>query len=131
MTEITKAMKIYLLVTSITCIAYGIIYGFLPWEFHLFIDYPFYDPGVSAALGAVLFAFGGFNLIALKKAEWEKIRMYIELGMTLHILWGTVSLWEVFTYGLSQPALTNASFNAALFFGLFILTFLLYRKQGD
>ena len=78
MAEISKAYKIVLLIMAGIGIAYGVQWIFLTDIIYAITASPFQDPFMARGAGVTLLCLGVFNILAVMKAEVEKIRLYVE-----------------------------------------------------
>ena len=105
MAEISKGFKIVILLIVIASLYYAIMYLFLTDLYYATLGYPlhpYHDPWAVRANGITMLCFGIFGLLAVKVADWEKIRLYMQFG----IVWLLVSLIEGNLTWLDPQAIT-------------------------
>ena len=81
MAEISRAFKIVILIGVITDFTFSIFYIFLPDIYYTFIPSPWYDLAAARIVGLIFFTFGCCGTLAIKRAEWEQLRLYVEFGI--------------------------------------------------
>ena len=129
MTEISKRMKIVMIINIIVAFIYGFFYLIIPEAYSKLIDAPNYDPGMWQIFGGTLLILGIFGLIALKKNEWEYFKILVEFV----ILWDTmvliINIVGLFTIPSSAVNIANALVAIILLIVLIILWIYSYFQE--
>ncbi|NVM03259.1 MAG: hypothetical protein HWN67_13040 [Candidatus Helarchaeota archaeon] len=102
MTEISKELKIMLIVDVITAFIYGFLFMIIPEVVYVLRNYPHFAPQFWRLWGGTCFAMGIFCLIAVKRAEWENIKIFLEFGI----------LWLIFAIVVNMLAFTIVIYSA-------------------
>ena len=84
--EISKGLKILLILECIVANIYGITYLFFTEQYIALVAWPFEDPIVGRMLGVSLMTYGLCSLIAFLRKDWKTARIVIELQIFWHIL---------------------------------------------
>ncbi|UCC20047.1 MAG: hypothetical protein JSV62_01835 [Promethearchaeota archaeon] len=84
--EISKGLKILLILEFIVANIYGITYLFFTEQYIALVAWPFDDPIVGRMLGVSLMTYGLCSLIAFLRKDWKTARIVIELQIFWHIL---------------------------------------------
>ncbi|NVM28556.1 MAG: hypothetical protein HWN65_06910 [Candidatus Helarchaeota archaeon] len=136
MAEIPKMYKIYLLVVAIICFMYAILNIALTEIYIASLGpYFYYNPWGDRLTGFTLLCFGIFNVLAVMRPEWDKIKRYLEFGL----LWMAFGLIQgVFQFAdvniTSYPGVLMNTIVAytfmAVFFALGLLLYLQERKKS-
>ncbi|NVM31150.1 MAG: hypothetical protein HWN65_20095 [Candidatus Helarchaeota archaeon] len=88
MTEISKGLKITLLAIAAFCFFYAVLFlGFVEIMLDAMV-WPYDDPILARTDGILFLVFGIINIIAIRRAEWDKVQLYLEFAM----LWLMFSL---------------------------------------
>ena len=75
MVEITKNLKVLLLINAIIGLCFAFFYLAISFLYLSQIQWPFYDPYYSWAFGGIFLILSMFILLAIKQNEWEKFKM--------------------------------------------------------
>ncbi|MHA2282396.1 MAG: hypothetical protein ACXAC5_16250 [Promethearchaeota archaeon] len=88
MVEISKGLKILLLINAIIGLIFAFLYLAISHIYLSFIQWSFYDPYYSWLFGGTQLILSIFTLLAIKRTEWKQIRIIFELiiGWQLTIL---------------------------------------------
>jgi len=84
--ELSKGLKILLILEFIIAYIYGITYLFFTEWYIEFVDWPFNDPIVGRMLGVSLMTYGTCSLIAFLRKNWNTAKIVIELQIFWHVL---------------------------------------------
>lgn len=85
MAEISKNMKILIIIHIVIAIIYGFLYLVIPEIFSTLNDAPYFDPHVWRLWGGTLIVLVIFGVVMIKVAEWENIKVF----------WGFVIIWII------------------------------------
>ncbi len=130
MVEISKNMKIMLIVDAIAGFIYGVFYLIIPELYSVIIDSTNFDPQFWRLWGATCFAFGIFCLIAVKRAEWENIKILVELGILWLILALVVNFIIIAIVPFSVTAYASQWFDNVVIIILIVANTYLYLKES-
>ena len=86
MTEITKRLKILLLINTIIGLSFAFFYLIAPYYYLSLIEWPFFDPYYSWAFGGVFLILLSFLLRSIKRNHWEKCKSVLEITIAWQIL---------------------------------------------
>jgi len=86
MTEITKRLKILLLINAIIGLVFAFFYLVAPYYYLILIEWPFFDPYYSWAFGGVFLILSSFILRSIKRNDWEKCKPVLEITIAWQIL---------------------------------------------
>ena len=131
MVEISKNMKIMLVVDAIAGFIYGVFYLIIPELTSLIRESANFDPQFWRLWGATCFAFGIFCLIAVRRAEWDNIKILVELGILWLILAIIVNFIIIFTVPLSITAYASQWFDNIVIILLIGANTYLYLKESS
>jgi len=131
MVEISKNMKIMLVVDAIAGFIYGIFYMIIPELYFVIKDSTNFDPQFWRLWGGTCFAFGIFCLIAIRRAEWENVKILVELGILWLILAVIVNFITIATVPLSITAYASQWFDNVVIIILIVANTYLYLKESS
>ncbi len=79
MVEITKSLKIALIINAVIGLCFAFLYLAISQLYLSLIDWPFYDPYYSWAFGGIFLILSIFILLSLKQNNWEKIKTILQV----------------------------------------------------
>ena len=113
--EIPKALRIIWIISSIVCITFSFFYIVILEYYTTWSNYPYLDPIRGRAVGITIALIGIFSIIAVRKNEWESIKLFFEFVIVWII--GVASLNILALFFLPLGAATGG---VLLIIGLFI-----------
>ncbi|TFG22648.1 MAG: hypothetical protein EU532_14220 [Promethearchaeota archaeon] len=130
MVEISKETKIVLIIDGVASFLFMILYLIIPELYASMVDPLVFDPYYWRAFGGTLLALFILVLIALKRAEWEQVKVVIELA----IIWSSIililNIWELIALPISPTYIETTIVDSILLVVLIILNaFIYYREQ--
>lgn len=128
MTEVSKAFRIVIFAGGIMDILIGIMYLFFTDTFYALSGSPWYDPVFTSLSGVMLICIGSFVILAAIRAEWDQIRILIELGIVLLISITVLNLVHVFDPAFAD-VINSSLLGAALTGGFGALFLIFYLKE--
>ena len=129
MAEISKEIKIVCIINAIIAIIYGFFYLIIPDTYRYSVDSTYYDPGMWRIFGATCFVIAIFNLLAIKRAEWDQAKIILELGILWVILLLIINIWSLVALPGSATAKANNTFNIILLIVIIIYNVLFYYRE--
>jgi len=115
MAEISKEIKVVCIINAIIASFYGFLYLIIPDIYRYMIDSLWYDPGMWRIFGATCFVIAIFNLLAIKRAEWDEAKVILEFGILWLILVLIINIWSfVALPGSATAKATTMSNNIVL-----------------
>ena len=95
MAELSKEMKIVLIINMIVAFVYGIMYVFFPETVYSLNDAPYFDPHFWRLFGGALFAMGFPILLSIKNGDWVYIKLYFQFAIIFLIITALVNLTSI------------------------------------
>jgi len=86
MAEMSKEMKIVIIVNVIVAFIYGFLELIIPEIYYQLTDAPAMDVQALRVCGGALVVLGIFGIIAIIRADWEKVKITFELAIAYEIL---------------------------------------------
>jgi hypothetical protein len=86
MIEMTKNLKILLLINAIIGLGFAFFHLAIPFWYLSLIQWPFFDPYYSWAFGGVFLITSSFILFVLKKDDWHRGKTVFEITIAWEIL---------------------------------------------
>ncbi len=97
MAEISKEMKIVLIINAIVAFIYGCIFLLIPDLYESLTDSPYHNPALLRLWGGTIIILGLFALIAFVRKEWDNVKIVFELAIVWLIMVEILGL-VTFTY---------------------------------
>jgi len=130
MAEISKEMKIVIIINVIVGLIFAFMYIIIPDTVAKMTDAPTYDPHATQVVGGSMLVLCIGGIIALKRNEWEGAKLLWEVV----ILWGIITLIlnivAVIAYPGSAVYIANMWFDIILLIVLIILNIYMYQREG-
>ncbi|MFW9784515.1 MAG: hypothetical protein ACFFFB_19700 [Candidatus Heimdallarchaeota archaeon] len=96
--ELSKGLKIVLLIHFALGIILGIIFLFIPEIYCSLVGFPMIDSGSLRIIGAASLALGSSSFLAFRTNDWEKTKLFIIMefiwlgGAIVAMLWWLIEL---------------------------------------
>ena len=129
MAEVTKEVKIVLIIDAIASLIFAFLYLVIPEIYASLVDPIVFDPYYWRAFGGTLLVLAIMALIALKRAAGEQVKIIIEFA----ILWSVVilglNIWELIVLPLSPTYTETTWIDSVLLIVLIILNSYFYNRD--
>ncbi len=129
MVEITKRLKILLLINAIVGLIFAFLYLAISHIYLSLIQWPFYDPYYSWSFGGTLLILSIFTLLAIKRTEWEQIRIIFELVIAWQLTILILNIIGLILIPAPITSLISTWANNFLLIILIIANLYFYTKQ--
>ncbi len=131
MVEMSKRLKIILIVDIIVAIYYCVMYLLIPEVYYQMNDAPAFDLHMWRLFGGTLFVLGMAGIIALKRGEWEAAKPLIEVVILWLIMVAVLDIVYVLSVSASPTYIRSISTTIALLIILIIVNICFYRLEGN
>lgn len=129
MVEITKNLKILLLINAIIGIGFAFFYLAVPFWYLSLIQWPFFDPYYSWAFGGIFLILSSFILYTIKKGDWGRCKTVYEITIAWEILILVLNIMTlIFIQAPLDSIITNWIYNI-IFIVLTSLNISIYNKN--
>ena len=129
MTEISKEVKTLFIIDAIVAFIYAFLYLIIPEAYAEMTDPPYFCPDTWRNYGATILAIAIFCLLAIKTAEWEQVKIFLEFGIVWLILMLCVGIYSLIAFPSSAEYLANAYLNNGVVTALIILNLIIYLRE--
>lgn len=129
MPEVTKEIKIILLIDAIAALIFTFLYLIIPEIYAGLVDPLVFDPYYWRAFGGTLLVPAIMALIALNRAEVEQVKFIIEFAILWCIVILALNIWELIVLPLSPTYTQTTWFDSILLIVLIILNFYFYNRD--
>ena len=130
MAEISKEMKIVLIINAIIAFIYGFFYLIIPEIYRDLIDATYYDPGMWWTFGATCFLLGIFCLLVFMRKEWEKGKTFFEFALLWIIAELILNIVSIIVLPGSANAKANTAFNIVLLIVIAVYSAYFYYRES-
>lgn len=129
MAEVTKEVKIVLIIDAIAALIFAFLYLVIPEIYASLIDPIVFDPYYWRAFGGTLLVLAIMALIALKRAEGEQVKLMIEIMILWSIVILTLNIWELIVLPLSPTYRETTWLDSILLIVLIMLNSYFYNRD--
>jgi len=129
MTEISKRMKIVIVVNIVVAFYLGFIYLILPDTLAKLIDATFYDPHKWQVFGGTCIFLGIFCVIGIKKNEWESFKFFFEFIIIWEIMGFILTLVALIAFSLSALEIAYFWFGSVIMIVLIVINTYFYWQE--
>lgn len=129
MTEITKKLKILLLIDAIIGLGFAFFYLIGPYYYLSLIEWPFFDPYYSWAFGGIFLILSSFLLRSIRKNLWEQCKSIVQITIAWQILIIILNIISLIFIPTSIVWILSAWISNILFIILVGLKLLFQRRK--
>jgi hypothetical protein len=129
MPEVTKEVKIILLIDAIAALIFTFLYLVIPETYASLVDPLVFDPYYWRAFGGTLLVLAIMALIALKRAEAEQVKFMIEFAILWSVVILALNIWELIVLPLSPTYTQTTWLDSILLIVLIILNLFFYNRD--
>ena len=129
MVEITKRLKILLLINAIVGLIFAFLYLAISHIYLSLTQWPFYDPYYSWSFGGTFLILSLFTLLAIKRAEWGQIKIIFELIIAWQLTILILNIIGLILIPAPITSLISTWVNNFLLIILIIANLYFYTKQ--
>ncbi len=129
MVEMSKGLKIILIVDIIVAIYYGVMYLLLPELYYQMNDAPAFDLHMWRLFGGTLFVLSIAGIIALKRGEWEAVKPIMEVVILWLIMVAVLDVVWVLSANASPTYIRSISTTIVLLIILIIANIYFYQRE--
>ncbi len=129
MVEISKGLKILLLINAIIGLIFAFLYLAISHVYLSLTQWPFYDPYYSWLFGGTQLILSIFTLLSIKRAEWKQIRIIYELLITWQLTILILNIIGLILIPAPMTSLISTWINNFLLIILIVANIYYYTKQ--
>ena len=131
MEEISKRFNILIIIHIIIAGVYGFIYLVLPEMFSKLSDAPNFDPHIWRLWGGTLLVLVIFGILMIKRAAWEKIKIFWEFVIIWLIMIFLIDIVALFAIPRSAVNISSQLVDIILIGILIIVDIYFYIQEGQ
>ena len=129
MVELSKGLKIILIVDIIVALYYGVLYLLLPEYYYQMNDAPAFDLHMWRLFGGTIFVLGIAGVLALKRGKWETMKPLMEVVILWLVMVAVLDIIWVFTASASPTYVRSISTTIFLLIILIIANIYFYWRE--
>lgn len=129
MAEISKELKIILIVDIIVAIYYGVLYLLIPEVYYRMNDAPAFDLQMWRLFGGTIFILGICGIIALKRGDWEAVKPLMELVILWLIMVAVLDIIWIFSIAASPTYIRSITTTIIILIVLISANIYLYQRE--
>jgi len=129
MAEMSKEMKIVLLVNSVIAFIYAFLELIIPEIYYQLTDAPAFDIHFWRTVGGTLLVLGIFGIIAIIRADWEKIKISVEIAIVFLIMLFILDIVALITITSSPTNLISTLIATIITAILIVLDIYFYLRE--
>ncbi len=130
MVEMSKGLKIILIMDIIVALYYGVLYLLLPELYYQINDAPAFDLHMWRLFGGTIFVLGIAGIIAPKRGEWETVKPLMEVVILWLIMVAVLDIIWVLTVSASPTYVRSITTTIILLIILIIANIYFYQREG-
>ena len=130
MVEMSKGLKIILIVDIVVAVYYGVLYLLLPEFYYQRNDASAFDLHMWRLFGGTIFVLGIAGIIALKRGEWEAAKPLMEVVIMWLIMVAVLDIVLLITVSVTPTYIWSTSTTIVLIIILIIVNIYFYQREG-
>ena len=130
MTEVSKEVKVVFLINALFAFLYAFFFLIIPEIYLELSDTPdiLFSPVTWRQLGAAFLALGIFFVLAVKRADWEKVKLFWEFGIFFLISILIIGIWAAIAFPGSADYQETDRIDVLIPFMLSVLNIYFYYR---
>jgi len=129
MAELSKEVKILFIINAIPCFIYAFLFLVIPDTFAQVQEEDIYNPISYRQLGACLLILGIGNVLAIKRDDLEKAKIFWEIAIIWLILMLIIGIWGAFAFPGTAAAQASTWIANTIFIVLLVFNIYLYYRE--
>ena len=109
MVEMSKGLKIILILDIVIAVYYGVLYLLLPEFYYQRNDAPAFDLHMWRLFGGTIFVLGIAGIVALKRGEWEAAKPLMEVVIMWLVMVAVLDIVLLLTVSASPTYIRSTS----------------------
>ncbi len=131
MSEMSKELKIILIIDIIVAVYYGILYLLIPEVYYRMNDAPAFDLHMWRLFGGTIFILGVCGVVALKRNEWEAVKPLMEVVILWLIMVAILDIIWVLSVAASPTYIRSISTTIVILIVLIAVNIFLYQRERN
>ena len=129
MAELSKEVKIVFIINGISAFIYAFLFLVIPDTYVQITEAAMYNPISYRQLGAGLLILGIGNVLAIKRDDLEKAKIFWEIAIIWVILMTIIGIWGAFAFPGTAAALASTWIANTILIVLLVFNIYLYYRE--
>jgi len=132
MAELSKETKLVVMINVIIAFIYAFLFLIIPEAYKQMTNTPelTYSPITWRQLGASILVLGIGGVLVIKRADWDKAKIFWEISIIWLILMFIIEIWGMIAYPPSAIALANDVVATIVLIVLILLNIWVYYRES-
>ena len=129
MAELSKEVKIIFAINAIPCFIYTFLFLVIPDTYAQISEAVMYNPISYRQIGASMLILGIGNVLAIKRDDLEKAKIFWEIGIIWVLLMSIIGIWGAFAIPGTAAAQASTWIGNTILIVLLVLNIYLYYRE--
>ncbi|MFX0174733.1 MAG: hypothetical protein ACFE85_00725 [Candidatus Hodarchaeota archaeon] len=129
MAELSKEMKIVILINTIVALIYGIFQLFLTEWYAAVTDFPIFDIHFTRVSGGTLFVLSLFGFYVFLRKQWEDFKLFLEFVIAYQIMLLILDIVYIATITYSATNFASILLATIITAVLIVVNIYIYLKE--
>ena len=129
MAELSKEVKIVFIINVILAFIYAFLFLVIPDTYAQVTEMAIYDPISVRQIGAIMLILGIGGVLAIKRDDLEKAKLFWEIGIIWLILMLIIGIWAVFAFPGTAAAQVDTWIGNIILIVLTVLNIYVYFRE--
>ena len=129
MAELSKEVKIVFIMNAIPCFIYAFLLLVIPDTYAQVNEEAIYNPISYRQLGASILILGIGNILAIRRDDLEKAKLFWEIGIIWVLLMLIIGIWGAFAIPGTAAAQASTWIGNTILIVLLVLNIYLYYRE--
>jgi hypothetical protein len=129
MAELSKEVKIIFAINAIPCFIYTFLFLVIPDTYAQINEEVMYNPISYRQIGASMLILGIGNVLAIKRDDLEKAKIFWEIGIIWVLLMLIIGIWGAFAIPGTAAAQASTWIGNTILIVLLVLNIYLYYRE--
>lgn len=131
MAELSKETKMVFIINSLIAFIYAFLFLVIPEAYKQMSDAPdlIYSPITWRQLGASILVLGIGGVLSIKRDDWVKVKLFMEISIIWLILMLAINIWGMIAFPGTATALANDIVAVIVLIVLILLNIWVYYRE--
>ena len=129
MAELSKEVKIVFIINAISAFIYAFLFLVIPDTYAQVMEEAIYNPISYRQIGANILVIGIGNVLAIKRDDLEKVKLFWEITIIWLILVSIISIWGAFAFPGTAAAQADVWIGNTVLIVLSVLNIYVYYRE--
>lgn len=132
MAELSKETKMVFFINSLIAFIYAFLFLIIPEAYKQMSDAPdlIFSPITWRQLGASILILGIGGVLSIKRDDWDKVKLFLEISIIWLILMLIINIWGMIAFPGTAAALANDIVAVIVLIVLSLLNIWVYYREN-